>query len=424
MSRRAEAAHGSGKRAEGKQQQKKGRPQEKDNTAGFLPMAKGGGIRGVQAPFQRMTFRECMDRFGTDKPDLRYDLEIIDVTAALTSTAGAGGAGACSGLPLFARALSAGGSIRAIRLPRLAQAAKGFTRRDGDALECPWAVVEAAGQWRSSLSKKLSDVERIAINSELQAEEGDVLVFAATAVDGDGQIASLANTDEMCLRLGRARQKGAALLQERGLLAVDGEAVCLLWVTDFPLFELEDADPDADIGADVAESQQRQLASAHHPFTAPHPDDMATIWPGDEHESASDRLDSLLRVRGQHYDLVMNGWELGGGSIRIHSSELQRHVFQHCLQLKPHQLESFDHLLTALGHGCPPHGGIALGLDRFVAMLCSAPSIRDVIAFPKSAAGNDLMTGAPSAVTDEQLAEYHILVDQPGDDIACTPDTR
>ena len=161
----------------------------------------------------------------------------------------------------------------------------------------------------------------------------------------------------------------------------------IFWVTDFPLFE-QDGDEGSGDG----------LTATHHPFTAPIEEDAETLWRGD-----------ALRVRGQHYDLVANGMEIGGGSIRIHDSNMQRHVLDEILGLDSAQSSTFGHLLDALAHGCPPHGGIALGLDRLTAMMCDADSIRDVIAFPKSAAGNDLLSGAPAELTSGQLAEYHLL---------------
>ena len=165
------------------------------------------------------------------------------------------------------------------------------------------------------------------------------------------------------------------------------------WVTEFPLFELNE--------------ETGMVESTHHPFTSPHPDDEHILWEAINNKDPMKALD----VRGLHYDLVTQGVEVGGGSIRIHDSKLQLGVFEDILRLSPNQVGSFHHLLDALDHGCPPHGGIALGLDRFISLLCGdeVESIRDVIAFPKSTAGEEVMTGAPGMVTKEQLDEYHIV---------------
>ena len=222
----------------------------------------------------------------------------------------------------------------------------------------------------------------------------------------------------------------------------------------FPLFESAVA---GDYFASATEhTRQPALQSSHHPFTAPHPGDVALMTEALDAAAAhgelllrpnntvapehAEALEQLLRVRAQHYDLVVNGVEVGGGSVRIHDAEMQRRVLDHGLAQTGDVVDGFDHLLAALGcvrrfcdsicvrtrahtrryctprrsslalsrHGCPPHGGIALGLDRVIAMLCDAPSIRDVIAFPKSATGNDLLTRSPSPATPAQLAEYHI----------------
>ena len=163
-----------------------------------------------------------------------------------------------------------------------------------------------------------------------------------------------------------------------------------VWVTDFPLFEYDE--------------DSEKLMSTHHPFTAPHPDDVPMLW---EAIKTKDH-DLALKVRALHYDLVSGGNEIGGGSIRIHDKALQQAVMEDLLELSGEKLKSFSHLLNALGHGCPPHGGIALGMDRLVSQLCKSPSIRDVIAFPKSTSGVDIMMAAPGPVSDEQLDEYHI----------------
>ncbi|RKP23978.1 tRNA synthetases class II-domain-containing protein, partial [Syncephalis pseudoplumigaleata] len=185
-------------------------------------------------------------------------------------------------------------------------------------------------------------------------------------------------TDWLCIQQG-AQLSAKALAAVRGLLVIDPGRFDFLWITDFPLFTY---DP-----------KSSRLQSTHHPFTAPMDDDVALL---DTHPE---------QVRGQHYDLVLNGMEVGGGSIRVHRPELQRHIMQHILKLNDIELGRFQHLLDALGSGCPPHGGFAIGLDRIVSILCNASSIRDVIAFPKSAGGRDLTVGCPSSVEQTQLEQ-------------------
>ncbi|TYZ62867.1 hypothetical protein PybrP1_012899 [[Pythium] brassicae (nom. inval.)] len=362
-------------------------------------------------PFPRMAFAEAMHRFGVDKPDTRYGLELQDTSDALQATAFAP----------FQQALAAkGGVVRALNATQLA--ARGFSRKDVDALEATAkrlggaggasgvfiAKVEASGEWKASFAKKLTAEERAQLNDRLGAREGDVLLFAAGEYDA------------VTALLGRLRTHCAQLLHAQGALQDELDAANFhhLWVVDFPMFERSEGD---DNGDEVPE-HRAALSATHHPFTAPTPEDaavLAEILAEQEADSATRttslladpaRVERLLGLTAQHYDLVCNGWELGGGSIRIHEAPLQQAVFEQVLALPPLQRQSFEHLLQALSHGAPPHGGIALGLDRLVAMLCGAPSLRDVIAFPKSATGNELMTNAPGPVLPAQLAEYHIQV--------------
>ncbi|KAL3662266.1 hypothetical protein V7S43_012594 [Phytophthora oleae] len=360
-------------------------------------------------PFVRMAFDEAMHRFGVDKPDTRYGIELKDVDDLLQE---------CEFAP-FKTALaiknpkihSKRGVVRAINAKALASS--GFSRKDMDELEkvakrasktagAFVVKVEADKQWKSSLAKKLSPSEIEMLNERLDAEEGDVLIFSSGSYHDVNTL------------LGRLRTHTSQLLYAKGFLQeeLDPSNFHHLWVIDFPMFERSEDDD-----GNVLESGDKiSLSATHHPFTAPradHAEILDKILAGGEMKSLledPETVEKLLEITAQHYDIVCNGWELGGGSIRIHQAKLQQTVFEDVLELPSLQRQSFEHLLQALCHGAPPHGGIALGLDRLVAILCGAPSLRDVIAFPKSSTGNELMTNAPGPVLPEQLEEYHIQV--------------
>ncbi|KAI7823620.1 tRNA synthetases class II-domain-containing protein [Gamsiella multidivaricata] len=191
--------------------------------------------------------------------------------------------------------------------------------------------------------------------------------------------------------LGKVRLELASKLQAKGLLQIPSAQYNFLWIEGFPLFSPPET-------PSPVENDGRKLAATHHPFTAPVAEDLPLLASSPE------------KVRGQHYDLVLNGVEIGGGSIRIHSPKLQTYVFEKILQMTPEESGRFSHLVDALSFGCPPHGGLALGFDRMMAILCETASIRDVIAFPKSASGRDLVVGSPSGLTEQQLKEYRIRV--------------
>ncbi|EQC36799.1 aspartyl-tRNA synthetase [Saprolegnia diclina VS20] len=339
----------------------------------------------MATPFPIMSFDEAMDRFGVDKPDTRYGLEMHDVHAHMPKD-------------VFGDAPV----VRAINVKQLGL--HGFSRKDISELEALSKRLSVDGKgafvvkvdegkaWKSSLAKKLSDDQLTALNTALDVDAGDVLLLAS------GSYASV------CTLLGRMRIQCAQMLYAKGFLQkeLDPFNYHHLWVVDFPMFELDEGG--------------NGLSATHHPFTAPQAAHLPALqallatkhnaWEDDAMQAA------LLNIKAQHFDLVCNGWELGGGSIRLHSMDLQNAVLQQVLNLPEVQKKSFEHLLNALGHGAPPHGGIALGLDRLVAILCGASSLRDVIAFPKSTTGNELMTGSPGPVTPEQLLEYHIAVNQ------------
>ncbi len=306
----------------------------------------------VPTPFPRLTHAEAMARYGTDTPDLRFGLELSDLSAAFTGT----------GFRAFARALEDGGVVRGLAAPGGAS----LTRRELDELVLEakgrgaaglvWIALEG-GEVRSPVAQHLSPGELAAVREGTGAGEGDLVLLVAdrperAAVALDGLRRHLATRLD---------------LVPQGVWA-------FAWVTEPPLFEWGE--------------EEGKWVSVHHPFTAPATDDL------DPHTA-----------RARAYDLVLNGVELGGGSIRIHRPDLQRRVFE-VLGLSPEAAEAqFGHLLRAFRYGAPPHGGIALGWDRVVALLAGKEAIREVIAFPKTQSGADLLTGAPARVRPEQLRE-------------------
>ncbi len=315
----------------------------------------------IQRPFKQMSYREAMNRYGTDKPDVRYGMELV----ALDEETGK------SDFKVFKAALENGGAVKGLRLPGGSR----LSRKDLDDLVLlarqlgakglAWANVEEEG-WRSPISKFFPASLQDEISSKMQAEPGDVLLFVA-----DRWAVS-------CSVLGHMRTKFAPD-------NLPGEPH-FLWVVDFPLFHYN-------------EEEQRH-DSDHHPFTAPRPEDM-------------DLLDSdPLSVRAQAYDLVLDGVEIGGGSMRIHDPTTQAKIFNLLGLSEEESREKFGFLLDALSYGAPPHGGIALGLDRLTALLCGDESIRQVIPFPKTATASCLMTGAPAAVSEKQLEELRIRLEQ------------
>jgi aspartyl-tRNA synthetase len=310
----------------------------------------------VHPPFPRLTYREALDRCGTDKPDLRYGMELKEVSDCFRQTE----------FRVFRQALDQGNVIKAFAAPGCGD----FTRARCDALVeaaiklgargLVWMVVEDEGL-RSPLAKHLSAEQQCALINAAGAEVGDLLLIAAD------------ERDRVAAILGALRQRLAA---ELGLTAK--HEFKLLWVTDFPLFE---------------RGEGGVIAPMHHPFSSPKEEDLPL-------------LDSdPLAVRGRLYDLVLDGNEIASGSIRIHRRELQEQVLRLINMPLQEAQRRFGFLLEAFEYGAPPHGGIAFGFDRLVALAAGEESIREVIAFPKTAAGSDPLTGAPTQVEADQIAE-------------------
>ena len=320
----------------------------------------------LPTPFPRMAYGDAMNRFGVDKPDVRFGLELVDFTDLFRQ----------SSFKVFQATAAGGGVIKAVNAKGLSDLTQGELKTLEDIAKSLGAkglafIKIENGEWKSPIVKFFSEAEKAALTERLGIAEGDIVFFAA------------APWEKACAILGRIRLDAAALLQKRGRLTIRPDDWQFLWVIDFPLMSFD-------------EEQNRYLAT-HHPFTAPVPEDIALL---DTNPKA---------VRGQHYDVVLNGMELGGGSIRIHRPALQKKVFEEVLKIPTDVVESrFGYMLKAFTYGAPPHGGIAFGLDRMVALLCGTTSIRDVIAFPKTQKGQDLMAQSPTPVTAKQLKELHI----------------
>jgi len=325
----------------------------------------------IATPFPRMPYEEAMNRYGVDKPDTRYGLEMVDFTEDFRT----------SSFKVFAGIIANGGVVKAINVKGLGDATQGEMKALEESARALGAkglafIRAQNGEWKSPIIKFFSDDEKAALARKLDIQDGDMVFFAAD------------KWERACGILGRVRTDSARLLVERGRLEIPKDQYNFLWVIEFPLMTY-----DEDAGRFVA---------THHPFTSPVPEDMELL---DTNPQA---------VRGQHYDCVLNGWEVGGGSIRIHQPDLQKKVFEDILKIPADVVESrFGYMLKAFSYGAPPHGGIAFGVERLAAILTGRNGIRDVVAFPKTQRGQDLMANSPSEATERQLKDLHIAVSLP-----------
>ena len=323
------------------------------------------GKRLWRKPFPRLTYAEAMDRYGSDRPDMRFGLELVDLSDLLAGC----------GFRVFVETLAAGGQVKAVRAPGCGS----YSRKQLDELAdmakqlgakgLAWIAVQGSGQERpevrSPIAKFLTDEELRSIIARTEAEPGDLILIIADQPTTVAQVLG-----HLRLEIGR----------RLGLM--DDDVLAFAWVLDFPLLEWDE--------------EEGRWSAMHHPFTSALDED----WPLLETDPG--------RVRAKAYDIVCNGWEIGGGSIRIHEREKQERMFR-ALGISPEEAQAqFGHLLEAFEYGAPPHGGIAPGIDRLVMLLAGEPNIREVIAFPKTTSATDLMTGSPSEVSPRQLEELHL----------------
>ncbi|TAG10975.1 MAG: aspartate--tRNA ligase [Verrucomicrobia bacterium] len=321
---------------------------------------------GIEIPksFERMTYQQAMDIYGSDKPDTRYDLKIIDLAQCFAQTE----------FKIFRSVLDQGGVVRAINAKSFASITTGQMNRLNEiAVQAGLPVKNLAfiklenGEYKSPLWKIFTDEEKSAVVKAMNLEEGDIVFFAAGSRENVSTI------------LGRVRTECAEMLQ----LTLNKNQWNFLWVVDFPLL--------------AQDEESGNWVAVHHPFTRPHPDDLQKLASGD-----------FANVRAVAYDVVLNGYELGGGSIRIHEKDLQAQMFS-ALGIDEHEQQiKFGHLLDAFRFGAPPHGGLALGLDRIAMLIAGEDSIREVIAFPKNNKGADLMASSPCHIEHKLLREVYI----------------
>ena len=316
----------------------------------------------IKTPFDRLTYRDAVSRYGSDKPDRRFGMELVDLGEDFSR----------SDFKVFRSALDAGGVVKAInakgfagitvgQIDELTEIAKTFGAKG-----LAFIKIEN-GEWKSPIVKFFSESEKSALGSKLKIEEGDLILFAAD------------KWEIACEVMGRLRLRAAEMQK----LSVAPGQLDFLWITDFPLLQWS--------------AEEHKWNAMHHPFTRPKAEDLPLL-----------ETKKFPEIRAEAYDVVLNGVEIGGGSMRIHEPELQEKMFEVLGVSMQDQQSLFGHLLRALRLGAPPHGGIALGLDRLVMLICGEQSIRDVMAFPKNNRGMDLMTQSPADVDPRQLRDLSI----------------
>ncbi len=334
-------------------------------------------VKGVEInlPFQRITWHESMDRYGTDRPDTRYGMELNDVSEIVKDM----------GFKVFSGAVNSGGCVKCIVVPKGNKSISNVRiKPGGDIFQA--AEEGGAGGLAFIRVREEGEIDTIgAIKDNLSNEQKEALLKQTKAIEGDLILFGAGSTSIVNKALDRVRQ---FLAKELGLIkqAIRDNHWNFIWVVDFPMFEFN--------------QDENRLEALHHPFCAPNNDDLgedSTCW-----------SQQLPTARAQAYDLVLNGLELGGGSIRIHDPELQKQVLETIGLSRNQTDEQFGFLIDALGMGAPPHGGLAFGLDRIVMLLSGEDSIRDTIAFPKTQQARCLMTNAPANVSKAQIKELHI----------------
>ena len=325
----------------------------------------------INLPFPRMTYKEALERFGSDKPDTRFGMELIGLNAVFSK----------SEFKVFSGAIKNGGEVKAINAKNFACVTTGQMNHLTETAQLHGAkglafIKVEDGEWKSPIVKFFSEEEKASLTEAMSIEEGDLILFGA----GDWQT--------VCEVLGRIRLECSQYLE----LTKDNNSLNFLWVTEFPLLAID--------------NETGKWNAVHHPFTRPKAEDQHLL---DDESKYGD-------IRAEAYDVVLNGNEIGGGSIRIHESSLQSKMFSALGINEDQAKQEFGHLLDAFSFGAPPHGGVALGFDRLVMLIAGEESIREVIAFPKNNRGIDLMSSSPSSVDFKQLREIYIKSTKEDDD--------